>query len=213
MESRKRTAVRIRPRVRTATAANETTRPRVVVFTSVDGTLLDARTFEAGSSRETVRRLRDAGIPVIPVSVMTLDEIAPIAADLGLGTAMIIEAGSAIVRWSDHSWQVEPCGPSAETLLEVVSDIERRSGASLLIYSVMPETDAAQLSGRSGEMLRASTHRCFSEPFIIERGDAEAVARAAAEIGFSIRRRARGRGDRVLGQTRRPFSPSLPRMR
>jgi mannosyl-3-phosphoglycerate phosphatase len=182
MEPDLRTAVRIRPKRRPSAAH------RIAVFTSVDGTLLDARTFEPGPSRAAVRRLAAAGVPVIPVSVMTLEEIAPIADDLGLRHAMIFEAGGAIARWTDGRWEVEACGPPAETLLDVVLAIEQRSGANLLVYSALPESDAARLSGRSGEMLRASTHRSFSEPFVIESGELARVQRAAAALGFSVRR-------------------------
>lgn len=185
MESRKRAAVRIRPKDR---SAREDEAHRIAVFTAVDGTLLDSQTFEAGESRATIERLLAAGIPVIPMSVMTLDEIAPIARDLGLRTAMVVEAGGAIARWKDDGWEVESCGPPAETFLGVITDIEDRSGANLLVYSVMEESAAAQASGRSGEMLYASMRRAFSEPFVIESGDLEAVERAAAEIGFSVRR-------------------------
>jgi mannosyl-3-phosphoglycerate phosphatase len=185
MESRNRTAVRMRPKT-TAARAGKT--HRLAVFTAVDGTLLDSQTFEAGESRATIARLLSSGIPVIPMSVMTLDEIAPIAADLGLQTAMVIEAGGAIARWKEGGWEVEPCGPPAETFLDVVAHIEDRSGSSLLVYSAMEESAAAQVSGRSGEMLHASTRRAFSEPFVIESGDLEAIQRAAAEIGFSVRR-------------------------
>ncbi len=182
MESHTRTAVRIRPKPRVSTAS------RICVFTAVDGTLLDSRTFEAGASRAAIRRLQAAGIQVIPVSVMTLEEIAPIAAELGLQQAMIIEAGGAIARWRDDRWEVEPCGPPAETFLDVITEIEDRSGASVLVYSAMDESAAARVSGRSGEMLHASTHRCFSEPFVIESGELESITKAAAEIGFSVRR-------------------------
>jgi len=185
MEPRQRAAVRIRPRqVRAAGPRNH----RVGVFTAVDGTLLDARTFDPGKARAVVQKLTTAGIPVVPISVMTLAEIAPIAADLGLRQPMVIEAGGAIARWKEEGWDVEPCGPPAETFLGVVTEIEDRSGANLLVYSAMEESAAAQVSGRSGEMLRASTSRCFSEPFVIESGDLEAVKRAAAAIGFSVRR-------------------------
>lgn len=182
MKSPRRTAVRIRPKARPSIAH------RVAVFTSVDGTLLDARTFEAGASRAAVRRLLAAGVPVIPITVMTLDEIAPVAADLGLRHAMVIEAGGAIARWGGDAWEVEACGPPAETLLDVVRDIEERSGASLLIYSAMRDDDAARISGRAGEMLHASQRRSFSEPFVIENGRLERVQEAAASIGFSVRR-------------------------
>jgi mannosyl-3-phosphoglycerate phosphatase len=185
MQTRNRTAVRIRPR---ATSARTDKSHRIAVFTAVDGTLLDSRTFEPGESRATIARLLAAGIPVIPMSVMTLEEIAPLAAELGLQTAMVIEAGGAIARWKDGGWDVEPCGPQAEAFLNVIADIEDRSGANLSIYSAMEEAAAAEVSGRSGEMLRASTHRSFSEPFLIESGDLEAIKRAAAEIGFSVRR-------------------------
>lgn len=185
MESPRRTAVRIRPRNR---SARETTPHRIAVFTAVDGTLLDSRTFEAGENRRAIDRLLAADIPVIPMSVMTLDELAPIAAGLGLQTAMVIEAGGAIARWKNGAWDVEPCGPPAETFLSVITEIEDRSGANLLIYSAMEDSAAARVSGRSGEMLRASTRRAFSEPFVIESGDLEAIQRAATEIGFSVRR-------------------------
>jgi mannosyl-3-phosphoglycerate phosphatase family protein len=185
MESRKRTAVRIRPK---NSSARSETAHRLAVFTAIDGTLLDSRTFDAGENRAAIRRLLSAGIPVVPMSVMTLDEIAPIATDLGLRTMMVIEAGGAIARWKGGAWEVEPCGPPAETFLNVVSDIEDRSGANLLVYSAMDPAAAATVSGRSGEMLQASTRRAFSEPFVIESGDLASVQRAAAEIGFSVRR-------------------------
>lgn len=161
---------------------------RIAVFTSLEGALLDARTCDPGPSRAVVRRLLSANVPVIPVTVMTLEEIVPIAADLSLRHAMIFEAGGAIARRTGERWDVEPCGPPAETLLDVVLEIERQSGASLLIYSAMPESEAARLSGRTGERLRASTQRCFSEPFVIESGDPESVKRTAAALGFSVRR-------------------------
>lgn len=185
METRKRSAVRIRPASRKTLATAEP--HRVAVFTAIDGTLLHSRTFEAGVSRATIRRLQAAGVPVIPVSVMTLDEMTPIASDLGLRHAMVIEAGGAIARWSETGWEVEPCGPPAETLLEVVREIEERAGANLLVYSALPESEAARFSGRSGEMLRASTHRRFSEPIVIESGDPVAIRKAAADLGFHIR--------------------------
>ncbi len=133
-----------------------------------------------------IQRLESAGVPLVLATAMTLDEITPLAAELGLRDPMIIEAGGAIARWSADSWQVEACGPTADVLLDAVGEIENRSGASLLVYSALPESEAARLSGRFGERLRASMRRSFSEPFVIERGDLRSVRRAAAEIGFSI---------------------------
>lgn len=180
----KRKAVRIRPKTRDASPGPG---HRLAIFTAIDGTLLDARTFDAGVNRAVIRKLVNANVPVIPMSVMTLDELAPIANELGLRHAMIIEAGGAIARWTGERWDVEPCGPPAETLLDVIREIEDRSGANLLVYSALPEPEAQRLSGRSGEMLEASIHRRFSEPFVVESGDLASVRRAAAAMGFSVR--------------------------
>src|SRR3954447_26201149 len=80
MESRKQSPVRIRPKNQTRSAPKAA--QCVCVFTAIDGTLLDSRTFEAGASRAVIHRLHAAAVPVIPMSVMTLEEITPIAADL-----------------------------------------------------------------------------------------------------------------------------------
>ncbi len=186
MATRKRRAVRIRPKASRSPAASSSN--RLAVFTAIDGTLLHPTTFDAGATRLVIERLLAADVPVIPVSVMTLEEIAPIASDLGLRQVMVIEAGGAIARWNGDGWDIEPCGPPPETLLEVVREIEERAGANLLVYSALPESDAARVSGRDGAMLLASTHRRFSEPVLIETGELHTIRKAAAEMGFSVRR-------------------------
>jgi mannosyl-3-phosphoglycerate phosphatase len=184
MEKRKTTA-RMRPRARGISRLDS---PEIAVFTAMDGTLLDSETFSPGEAADVVRRLHAAGVPVIPVTVMTLEEIEPVATELGIRGTMILEGGGAIARWGDSAWDVEACGPPAETLLDVVREIEDRSGADLAVYSVLPDEEAARISGRSGAMLRGSLHRCFSEPFVISSGSVRDVMSAAASLGFSVRR-------------------------
>jgi predicted mannosyl-3-phosphoglycerate phosphatase (HAD superfamily) len=184
MEPTDSSAVRMRPRIR----ADRTTRPpRIAVFTAMEDALVDVETLDAGSNRPVLERLLERGIPVIPVSVMTLEELVPVARGLGLRHSMIIEAGGAIARWSGEGWDVEACGPSSETLLDVVREIEDRSGANLLLYSALSPSEAARVSGRTDALLAASTHRQFSEPFLLESGDLGEVHRAAATLGFSVR--------------------------
>ena len=131
-------------------------RPSTLVFTAVEGM------FESDS----LTRLIAAGVPVVPVTTMTLEEIAPRATELGL-RAMLVEAGGAIARWRDDRWELEPCGLPADLLLDAIREIEDRSGASLFVDP---------------------TPRSYSVPFVIESGDAEEIARAAASLGLTIRR-------------------------
>jgi len=179
----KNRTVRMRPRTESSIAD-----VRWAVFTAIDGTVLDSTTFDPGRNRDAIARLHEAGVPVIPMTVMTLDEIAPIATELGFRRAMVIEAGAAIARWIDGHWRVEPYGPPAETMLDVVREIEDRADADLIVYSALPDEEAARVSGRAGEMLQRSTRRAFSEPFLIDRGNLIDVTRAASSLGFSVRR-------------------------
>lgn len=172
-----------------AVTLSSATRP--AVFTSMDGALLDFDTFEPRASRTVARRLAAESVPVVPVTVMTMAEVEPVARALGMRHAMIIEAGGAIARWREGSWTIEPCGPDADVLLEAVCAIEARSGADLTVYSVLPDADAARLSGKSGALLHGSTQVAFSEPFVIERGDIAKVTKAASALGFAVRRGSR----------------------
>lgn len=160
------------------------------LFTALEATLLDAVTLDAGTARKPLHHLQKADVQVIGVTAMTLDEAAPVAEALTL-RAMIIEAGGAIARRRRGVWEVEPCGPPSDELLEAVRVIEDRSGAELTVYSVQPEEVASRLSGRTGQALQASLKREFSEPFVIDRGSYVDVAAAAAAIGFSLRRSGR----------------------
>jgi predicted mannosyl-3-phosphoglycerate phosphatase (HAD superfamily) len=87
-----RTTVRLRPRNR------KNVQHRVAVFTSIDGVLLDAQTFAGRESRDVARRLAAQGIPLVPVSVMTLEELEPIADEFRMRHAMVIEGGGGIAR-------------------------------------------------------------------------------------------------------------------
>ncbi len=150
--------------------------------------MLDFATFYDGPVRPLIGHLEAAGVPVIPFTAMTLEEVKPIAEGLGLRTA-VVEAGGAIARYRMSAWEVEPVGDAtAETLLDAICEIERLSGADLAVYSAMTELESATLSGRRGAMLRASMARRFSEPFFIERGEIAAVKAAAASLGFAVER-------------------------
>jgi mannosyl-3-phosphoglycerate phosphatase len=178
---------------------------RWAVFTDLDGTLLDGSTFDLEPARPMLDRLRMANVPVVPVTSKTFDEVEPLARDLGLRHALIVESGGAIARWDGHEWLLEPGGPSSEELRDAISEIQRRTGARMSRYAAMAAADAARYSGLTGESLQRSQRRRFSEPFILESGSVEEVIDGATAMGFGVRRGGRflhlggrsGKGDAV----------------
>ena len=88
VQIRERKAIRLRPRSAAPRVGDVSETLRYGVFTAVDGSLLDAVTFDPGPARSMIRRLRAHGVPLVPMTVMTLEEIAPIAAELELSGTM-----------------------------------------------------------------------------------------------------------------------------
>jgi mannosyl-3-phosphoglycerate phosphatase len=161
---------------------------RWAVFTDLDGTLLDATTFDLEPARATLDRLRSANVPVVPVTSKTFDEVEPLARELGFRHALIVESGGGIAGWDGDRWIFEAIGPSSDALRDAIDEIQRRSGARITRYSAMDAAEAARYSGLTGEALARSQRRRFSEPFVLESGIPEDVFGEAAAMGFRVRR-------------------------
>lgn len=73
-----------------------------VIYTDLDGTLLDHHTYSAEAATATLARLREQGIPVIPCTSKTVAETRVIAEQLGLDGPMIVENGAAV--WIPTHW-------------------------------------------------------------------------------------------------------------
>ena len=118
-----------------------------MVFTALDGSLLDpqSRSFEA--ARASLRRLITTGIPVVPVTGKTFAEVRLLADVLGIEGPIVIESGGGIARRVGSSWRLEACGAETKELREAVPVIEQRSGARLRLYSAMRLDEAAAAAG------------------------------------------------------------------
>lgn len=69
---------------------------RYLVFTDLDGTLLDHYSYSFKPAQPLLRHLQRKGIPVIPVSSKTRAELEPIMAQLGEDGPFITENGAAV---------------------------------------------------------------------------------------------------------------------
>jgi len=159
-----------------------------VIFTDLEGSLLDAVTGDFSPAASMLEKLRRERVPLIPVSTRTIDELEPLALQLGVTDAMIVESGGAIARFTKKGWELEACAGSADILLDVIKEIEDQTGAELTVYSALPREEAARFSGLSGETLIRSANRQFEEPFVVERGNIEEIIAAADAMGFAVRR-------------------------
>ena len=73
-----------------------------VIYTDLDGTLLDHHTYSFEEALETVHALRDRGVPIVPCTSKTRAETAELMHAAGLFGPMIVENGAAI--WVPGDW-------------------------------------------------------------------------------------------------------------
>jgi len=168
---------------------------RFLVFTDLDGSLLDHHTYSYRDALPQLHRLEHLGIPVIPASSKTRAEIEHLRAELGNGHPYIVENGAAVyipVGYFNEQpegtvereayWVREMASPRARwlALLAELShdffedyDYFYRAGTQGIVRMTnLPEASAAQANQRE-----------YSEPvkwFGDDAGKAEFIARLRA---------------------------------
>ena len=170
-----------------------------VIFTDLDGTLLDFRTYQP--SPPAVAMLRDLAnlrILVIPVSSKTAAEVRPLMAELGLVGPAVVEGGPVIVL-EEGSEKVT--GPCRADLIAVLYQLRDR-GWAVRGMSEMSVEEVMELTGLGDAAARRAMTRSASEPFVLtgepsgfEEGN---LVEATAELGASVARG--GRFRHLLGR-------------
>ena len=95
-----------------------------VIYTDLDGTLLDHHTYAFDEALETIKALMDRGIPIVPCTSKTRAETVNLMQTMGIDGPMIIENGAAI--WVPLGWGLErPEGSDSDACLLYTSPSPR----------------------------------------------------------------------------------------
>ncbi len=156
----------------------------ITVFSDLDETLLDRRTYSWAPAREALRLLKEGGGFLVLVSSKTLPEMAPIHRALDLDTPFIIENGGGIV--APHGSPVEaelrsligsdevlnrnelsilPLGARYERLTEALREVENEVGIDLRGFADMSVDEVVDLTGLPYADAVNARSRDFDEPF------------------------------------------------
>jgi len=150
-----------------------------LIFTDLDGTLLDEETYgweEALPALDLCRRL---GVPVILVSSKTRAEMDLLRNRIGLSAPFISENGGGIFFPKEGAPEAPPgstpagdawvwsLGRPYESLVMALREISEASGWDLRGFSDMTTGDISRLTGLAPEDCRLAAQREYDEPFII----------------------------------------------
>lgn len=152
----------------------------LILFTDLDGTLLDGATYSFDAAREALVQLRARLIPVIVVSSKTRAEIEPIRFQLHNEHPFIVENGGAVVVPADYfpfpltgavtsgHYQIVALGTPYPLLRTALKEIEKELGRELRGYGDMSVDEIVARTGLSRQEGELAKQREYDEPFIVE---------------------------------------------
>lgn len=156
--------------------------PPYLIFTDLDGTLLDAATYSYTAAEEALRLVRERNIPVIFVSSKTRAEIEPLRARLHNTDPFIIENGGGVFIPTGYfeaaiqgaqkrgGYDVVELGESHARLRAALQDIGKAVGCRLSGFGDMSAQEIAERTGLTREQAGLARQREYDEPFLIEGG-------------------------------------------
>ncbi len=174
---------------------------RLIVFSDLDGSLLDAETYSWETAQEALRALRIRNVPLIPVSSKTRAEIEPLCFCLDLHHPFVTENGGGIFIPKGYfdfpvegavlhgSHQVIELGVPYAKLRIALKEIAQAVGCPLRGFGDMPAEEIAERAGFSLADAVLAKQRDYDEPFLVD---------GPAELVEEVTRLAESRGLRCL---------------
>lgn len=188
-------------------------RPRLV-FTDLDGSLLDHHSYDWSPARPWLARLKQLGVPVIPVTSKTRSEIMPLRQALGLADTPFLAENGAVVglppAWCHTRLDRDPgadglviktLGVDIGFIRKRLSVWRERLGVRFTTMSEMSPGEVVGFTGLAEPEARLSRMREGSEPLIwADDDDRLAVFREGLE-GDGLRLTRGGRFWHVTGES------------
>lgn len=154
-------------------------KPRLLLFTDLDGTLLDHDTYDWRAAEPALERLQQAGIPVILNSSKTAPEIRAVRTSMNNGDPFIVENGAAVILpancFGPGDERVVNFGAPRARVLEVLNGL-RESGFRFLGFADMTATELAAETGLPVASAELAKERAGTEPLLWRGSDDELTA-------------------------------------
>ena len=175
--------------------------PFQILFTDLDGTLLDEATYAFEPALPAIRALQERGIPIVFCTSKTFAETVALQETLGITDPFIVENGGAIYF---RPGQMDPTGLAVErrgpwnrltlgvpyrALVAQLVAIRELTGVGIRCFSEMSAEEIAADCGLSIEAAERAKQREFDEPFRLLDGSPDDLAqftRMARGVGLSL---------------------------
>ncbi|MCB1461099.1 MAG: HAD-IIB family hydrolase [Nitratireductor sp.] len=162
---------------------------RLILFTDLDGTLLDHETYSCAPALPVLERLAGLGVPVVLASSKTATEIAALQNELGLSQwPAIVENGAGIV-WPHAEGAVDEGGDMHVRIRAALDGMDPVMRSRFSGFSDWSVEEVARRTGLSLDAAARARQRKFSEPgvFAGDPGERGAFIKTLRALGLDAR--------------------------
>jgi mannosyl-3-phosphoglycerate phosphatase len=154
-----------------------------VVFTDLDGSLLDAANYSYAAAGHALRRIAETRTALVLVSSKTRAEMEPLRFRLELEEPFVVENGGAVFIPNDYfpfpvegsvlrgDYRVVELGIPYTVLRAALKEIARSLPGRLLGFGDMTVEEVAKSTSLSPVNARLAKQREFDEPFVVAGSD------------------------------------------
>lgn len=166
----------------------------MIVFSDLDGTLLDHTTYSYAQAEPALAHLRAQRIPLVLVTSKTRAEVTALRMRMGNTDPFIVENGAAVITPGSDDLVLGSTNSAARAALRAAAATSR---VQVRGFGEMELAEISERTGLAPEVAGLAMRREFGEPFVILHGDPAELASALSGLGFQMTRG--GRFFHVLG--------------
>jgi mannosyl-3-phosphoglycerate phosphatase len=173
--------------------------PKLVVFTDLDGTLLDRETYSCEKALPTINYLRQGGVPIVFCSAKTRAEQEVYRQKLGITDPFIVENGGAIFidqgyfsfnfdfHKVQNGYKVIELGTSYSEIRRILEQISIAIRANIRGFGDMSAEEVAAETGLSREAANLAKQREYDETLVLKGipQEIDSVLQAITAVGLS----------------------------
>ncbi len=171
---------------------------KIIVFTDLDGTLLDHSTYSYGEAEKALKSLKARKVPLVLCSSKAREEIKVYRERLSNNEPFISENGGAIFIPEEYGLKCEydkvedgylvvEIGSEYKTLLDAFGKVKKNTGVDLKNITEFTVDELVRLTGLSKEEACLAQKRDYILPFVIDgvQEDVENIKREIQSLGFN----------------------------
>ncbi len=163
----------------------------LVVFTDLDGTLLDHENYAFEPAVPAIQKLKELSIPLIFCSSKTAAEMRDLQKIIGVSAPFISENGGGIHFPQDSSPAQEPIiiGLPFKNLKKKLKDLRQKYSIKIRMIDELSLEEFTNITGLASCQARKARQRNFSLPFLYENATTDEIHilyRAADDFGLKI---------------------------